>query len=68
MLASLVGELCEAAPLAIGMAKRIIDSFHDINPTLDLEGWAKTQLFTTEDFKNAIAAFAAQKKPEFMER
>ncbi len=68
VLEALVGELCEAAPLAVGMAKRIIDSFHDINPTLDLEGWAQTQLYTTEDFKNAVAAFGAKKKPEFVGR
>ncbi len=68
VLEALVGELCEAAPLAVGMAKQIIDSFHDINSTLDLEGWAQTQLYTTEDFKNAVAAFAAKKKPEFVGR
>lgn len=61
-------ELCEAAPLAVGMAKRIIDSFHNINPTLDLEGWAQTQLYTSEDFKNAVTSFAAKKKPEFLGR
>lgn len=68
VLETLVNELCAAAPLAVGMAKRIIDSFHDINPTLDLEGWAQTQLYNSEDFKNAVTAFAAKKKPEFIGR
>jgi enoyl-CoA hydratase/carnithine racemase len=65
---SMVQDLCEAAPLAVGMAKRIIDSLHNIDGTLDLEGWAQTQLYTSEDFNNAVASFAAKKKPIFVGR
>ncbi len=64
----LAEELSRAAPLAIGMAKRVIDGLSDNERGLQLEGWAQTQLYATEDFQNAVRAFAEKRKVEFKGR
>ncbi len=61
----LVEELSLAAPLAMGMAKRVIDGLADIDRGLMLEGWAQSQLFTTEDFMEGAQSFLMRRKPEF---
>lgn len=61
----LVAELNLAAPLAVGMAKRVIDGLADIDRGLMLEGWAQSQLFTTEDFMEGAQSFLMRRKPEF---
>ena len=61
----LVDELTLAAPLAVGMAKRVIDGLSDIDRGLMLEGWAQSQLFSTEDFMEGAQSFLMRRKPDF---
>lgn len=61
----LADEIAQAAPLAVGMAKRVIDGLSDIDRGLQLEGWAQSQLFQTEDFMEAIQSFLMKKPPNF---
>ncbi len=65
---ALVGELRQAAPLAVGMAKRVIDGLADIDRGLMLEGWAQSELFKTEDFMEGAQAFMMKRPPEFKGR
>jgi len=58
----LVSEIEQAAPLAVGMAKRVIDGFSNIERGLELEGWAQSQLIGTKDFTEAVQAFV-EKRP-----
>ncbi len=62
---SLAAEINQAAPLAVGMAKRVIDGLSDIDRGLMLEGWAQSQLFSTEDFMEGIQAFMMRRSPDF---
>lgn len=66
--AELIAEICQAAPLAVGMAKRVIDGLADIDRGLMMEGWAQSQLFQTEDFHEGIQAFMMRRSPEFKGR
>jgi len=65
---TLAEEISQAAPLAVGMAKRVIDGLADIDRGLMLEGWAQSQLFSTEDFMEGIQARMMRRKPEFKGR
>jgi len=62
---ALAAEIQMAAPLAVGMAKRIIDGLADIDRGLRLEGWAQSQLFASEDFQEAVQAFMMKRDPQF---
>ncbi|MBK8987588.1 MAG: enoyl-CoA hydratase/isomerase family protein [Chloroflexi bacterium] len=53
----LAAEICLAAPLAVGMAKRVIDGLSDVDRGLQLEGWAQSQLFNTADLMEGAQAF-----------
>ncbi len=61
----LVAELLAAAPLAVGMAKRVIDGLADVDRGLLLEGWAQSQLFNSEDFLEGAQAFMMRRSPEW---
>lgn len=61
----LVTELNQAAPLAVGMAKRVIDGLSDVDRGLQLEGWAQSQLFNTADFLEGAQAFMMKRPPEW---
>lgn len=61
----LAAEITQAAPLAVGMAKRVIDGLSDIDRGLILEGWAQSQLFATEDFMEGAQAFMARRPAQF---
>jgi enoyl-CoA hydratase/carnithine racemase len=61
----LAAEIAAAAPLAVGMAKRVIDGLADIDRGLMLEGWAQSQLFGTQDFLEGAQAFMMRRKAEF---
>lgn len=61
----LAAEISEAAPLAVGMAKRVIDGLADLDRGLMLEGWAQSQLFNTEDFMEGAQSFLERRKPQF---
>lgn len=62
---ALVDEISLAAPLAVGMAKRVIDGLSDIDRGLMLEGWAQSQLMSSEDFIHGAQSFMMKQKPEW---
>jgi enoyl-CoA hydratase/carnithine racemase len=61
-------EIEAAAPLAVGMAKRVIDGQFDLERGLALEGWAQSQLISSQDFSEALQAYVARRPPEFKGR
>lgn len=65
---ALAAEIAQAAPLAVGMAKRVIDGLADVDRGLMLEGWAQSQLFATEDFLEGAQAFMSRRPPVFRGR
>ena len=62
---ALAAEISQAAPLAVGMAKRVIDGLSDIDRGLMLEGWAQSQLFSTEDFMEGAQSFLERRQAQF---
>lgn len=58
-------ELSQTAPLAVGLAKRVIDSVTEQDRGFELEGWAQSQLYGTQDFHEALQSFAEKRTPEF---
>jgi enoyl-CoA hydratase/carnithine racemase len=64
----LAAEIAQAAPLAVGMAKRVIDGLADIDRGLMLEGWAQSQLFSSEDFMEGAQSFLMRRQPQFKGR
>lgn len=64
----LAAEIGQAAPLAVGMAKRVIDGLNDTDRGLQLEGWAQSQLFASEDFLEGAQAFMTRRPPQFKGR
>ena len=64
----LAEEISQAAPLAVGMAKRVVDGAADLERGLALEGWAQSQLFQSEDFKEAVRCFMSGEEPQFKGR
>ena len=61
----LAAEISQSAPLAVGVAKRVIDGLADVDRGLMLEGWAQSQLIRTDDFAEGVQSFLAKKPPEF---
>src|ERR1700683_1485379 len=66
----LAHEIARNAPLAVGLAKRIIDIGHsaDKSTFMDLESMAQSSLFHTEDFREGAAALAQRLDPKFKGR
>jgi enoyl-CoA hydratase/carnithine racemase len=62
---ALAAEINQAAPLAVGMAKRVIDGLSDIDRGLMLEGWAQSQLMSSEDFLEGAQSFMMKRPPQF---
>ncbi len=62
---SLAAEISRAAPLAVGMAKRVIDGLTDIDRGLLLEGWAQSQLFNSEDFMEGAQSFLMKRPSQW---
>jgi len=61
----LAAEIRQAAPLAVGLAKRVIDGLDDIDRGLMLEGWAQAQLFSSDDFMEGIQSFMMKRPPQW---
>ncbi|MFN2134626.1 MAG: enoyl-CoA hydratase/isomerase family protein [Candidatus Promineifilaceae bacterium] len=65
---ALATEIFQAAPLAVGMAKRVIDGLADIDRGLQLEGWAQSQLLASEDFMEGVQSIMMRRPPDFKGR
>ena len=66
----LVGELLACAPLAVGLAKGIIDAaaMPALDETLEQEVTAQELCATSEDFREGVSAFADRRPPQFQGR
>jgi len=66
----LVGELLACAPLAIGLAKGIIDAaaMPGLDGTLEQEVTAQELCASSEDFREGVLAFAERRPPRFCGR
>jgi len=67
MIATYADELIEAAPLAVGMAKRLVDLCYgkDVEYGMQLEGLVNSQLLQTKDFFSGAFARLEKKKPKW---
>ena len=66
-VASLVEELSAHSPLALAMAKRVLNAAYDspLHVGLELEGLAYGLLRQTADFREGVEAFVEKRRPEF---
>ena len=66
-VASLVDELSRHSPLALAMAKRVLNTAYDgpLHTGLELEGLAYGLLQQTHDFREGVEAFTEKRRPEF---
>ncbi|HEY2636554.1 MAG TPA: enoyl-CoA hydratase-related protein, partial [Solirubrobacteraceae bacterium] len=66
----LVGELLNCAPLAVGLAKRILDTTAKpaLSTTLELEVTAQAVCAASEDFAEGAKALAERRQPAFSGR
>lgn len=66
----LAGQIAGNAPLAVGMAKLIVDQGDglDKQTQLALERWAQSQLITSDDVTEAMTAFMEKRPAEFKGR
>jgi 2-oxoglutaroyl-CoA hydrolase len=64
---SLVDELSTHSPLALAMAKRVLNAAYDgpLHAGLELEGLAYGLLRQTHDFREGVEAFGERRRPEF---
>lgn len=64
---ALAQQIAQNAPLAVGLAKLIVDQGHgmDKHSQMAIERWAQSQLITTGDLAEAMAAFAEKRPPTF---
>ncbi len=63
----LLDELSRHSPLALAMAKRVLNQAYEgsLSQGLELEGLAYGLLQQTHDFKEGVEAFTEKRKPEF---
>jgi enoyl-CoA hydratase/carnithine racemase len=66
----LAHEIARNAPVAVGLAKRIIDRGHSLDKQtfMELEVLAQSSLLTTEDFREGARALAERRDPKFKGR
>ena len=64
---SLIDELTALSPLALAMAKRVLNHAYDgpLQLGLEIEGLAYGILRSTHDYKEGIDAFFAKRPPRF---
>jgi 2-oxoglutaroyl-CoA hydrolase len=64
---SLLDELAELPPLALAMAKRVLNQAYDapLHVGLEVEGLAYGLLRSTHDFQEGVEAFGERRKPKF---
>jgi 2-oxoglutaroyl-CoA hydrolase len=64
---SLVDELARHSPLALAMAKRVLNTAYDgpLHLGLELEGLAYGLLQQTHDFREGVSAFVEKRKADF---
>jgi len=62
-----VDELLELSPLALAMAKRVLNHAYDgpLHVGLELEGLAYGLLRSSHDFREGVEAFVEKRKPEW---
>jgi 3-hydroxypropionyl-coenzyme A dehydratase len=67
MVLDYADKLIEAAPLAVGMAKRLVDLCYgkDAEYGMQLEGLVNSQLLQTKDFFSGAVARLERKKPQW---
>jgi enoyl-CoA hydratase/carnithine racemase len=67
MVSAYADELIEAAPLAVGMGKKLINLCYGKDPEygMELEGLVNSQLLQTKDFFSGAVARLEKKKPEW---
>jgi 2-oxoglutaroyl-CoA hydrolase len=65
--ARLIDELVRHSPLALAMAKRVLNQAYEgpLSQGLELEGLAYGLLQQTHDFREGVESFAEKRKPEF---
>jgi len=66
----LAREMARNAPLAVGLAKRIIDQGYGLDKMTfqELEVLAQSSLLMTEDFREGASALAQRREPRFKGR
>jgi 2-oxoglutaroyl-CoA hydrolase len=66
-VAALVEELERHSPLALAMAKRVLNAAYDgpLHLGLELEGLAYGLLRQTHDFREGVEAFVEKRRPDF---
>lgn len=57
--------LAQKSPLALKIAKNLINMHHDINKALEMEIMEFSECFASEDHLEGIKAFLEKRKPEF---
>jgi len=63
----LLDELAELPPLALAVAKRVLNTAYDapLHVGLEIEGLAYGMLRSTRDFREGVEAFGEKRKPKF---
>ncbi len=66
-IAGLVEELSRHSPLALAMAKRVLNTAYEgpLHLGLEVEGLAYGLLRQTHDFREGVQAFGEKRTPEF---
>jgi enoyl-CoA hydratase/carnithine racemase len=64
---ALANQIMQNAPLAVGLAKLIVDQGDGVPKAtqMAIERWAQSQLITTEDLGEAFMAFVEKRPPKF---
>ncbi|MGD9723000.1 MAG: enoyl-CoA hydratase/isomerase family protein [Pirellulales bacterium] len=64
---ALAGDIMRNAPLAVGLAKLIVDQGDGLpkSAQMAIERWAQSQLISSDDVKEAFMAFVEKRPPKF---